>query len=90
MKRVLALALFLLVVSPHPLHAEQAAARAPLAFTHVTVIDLTGAPAQPDMTVVIGARGTDRISALGKTDTVTIPPDAQVIAANGRFLIPGL
>jgi len=42
------------------------------------------------MTVVIGARGTDRISALGKTDTVTIPPDAQVIAANGKFLIPGL
>ena len=94
MKRILALALFLLVVSPHHLHAEQAAARSPIAFTHVTVIDATGAPAQPDMTVVIGEhgakRGTDRISALGKTGTVVIPPDAQVIAANGKFLIPGL
>ena len=90
MKRVLAFALFLLVVTTHPLHADQAAARSPLVFTLVTVIDATGAPAQPDMTVVIGAHGTDHISTLGKTDTVAIPPDAQVIAANGKFLIPGL
>jgi len=59
----------------------------PLVFTHVTVIDATGAPVQPDMTVVI-TKG--RITALGKTGTITIPPEAQVVDATGKFLIPGL
>ena len=94
MKRVLTLALFLLMVSPYPLRAEQAAARSPLVLMRVTVIDATGAPAQPDMTVVIAAHGAkhrrDRISALGKTGTVALPPDAQVIDASGKFIIPGL
>jgi len=36
----------------------------PLAFTHVTVIDATGAPAQPDVAVVITG---NRITALGKS-----------------------
>ena len=59
----------------------------PLVFTHVTVIDATGAPAQPDMTVVI--RG-DRIAELGKSGTVQAPDGAQVVDATGKFLIPGL
>jgi imidazolonepropionase-like amidohydrolase len=59
----------------------------PLVFTHVTVIDATGAPAQPDMTVVI--RG-DRITELGKSGTVQAPDGAQVVDATGKFLIPGL
>jgi len=58
-----------------------------LAFTHVTVIDATGKPAQPDMTVVVTA---ERITALGKTGRVKIPPDAEVVDASGKFLIPGL
>ena len=59
----------------------------PVAFTRVTVIDATGAPAQPDMTVVITG---DRISQLGKTGQVAIPDDAQRVDASGKFLIPGL
>jgi hypothetical protein len=35
-----------------------------LAFTHVTVIDVTGGPAQPDMTIVVSG---NRITAVGKT-----------------------
>ncbi len=58
-----------------------------LVFTHVTVIDATGAPAKPDMTVVV--RG-DRIEALGKTSKLTVPRNAQVVDATGKFLIPGL
>ena len=58
-----------------------------LIFTHVTVIDATGAPAKPDMTVVV--RG-DRIEALGKTGKLVIPQDGQVVDATGKFLIPGL
>lgn len=59
----------------------------PLVFTHVTVIDATGAPAQPDMTAVI-ING--RITALGKTGKVNIPANARRIEATGKFLIPGL
>lgn len=58
-----------------------------IAFTHVTLIDATGAPPQPDMTVVV-ADG--RIAALGKTAATTIPKRAQVVDAAGKFLIPGL
>ncbi|HEX6731809.1 MAG TPA: amidohydrolase family protein, partial [Pyrinomonadaceae bacterium] len=58
-----------------------------IVFTHVTVIDATGLPANPDMTVVITAK---RITALGKTGAVRIPRDAVVLNATGKFLIPGL
>src|SRR4030095_8054747 len=59
----------------------------PLIFTHVTVIDATGAPAKPEMSlVVVGSR----IIALGRTGKVRIPKGAEVINATGKFLIPGL
>lgn len=58
-----------------------------IALTHVTVIDATGSPAKPDMTVVI--RG-DRIAKLGRSDKLRTPSDALVIDARGKFLIPGL
>ncbi len=60
---------------------------APLAFTRVTVIDATGAPAKSEMTVVITG---ERITAIGKADSVRIPRGAQVIKAAGKYLIPGL
>jgi imidazolonepropionase-like amidohydrolase len=58
-----------------------------LALTHATVIDGTGAPAKPDMALVITG---DRISALGPTTSVRVPPGARVIDATGKFVIPGL
>jgi len=58
-----------------------------LVLTHVTVIDATGAPAKPDMTVMV--RG-DRIEAVGKTANLPVPANAQVVDAAGQFLIPGL
>ncbi len=58
-----------------------------LVFTHVTLIDATGSPAQPDMTVVITG---ERITTLGRTSKVRPPKGAQVIDASGKFLIPGL
>lgn len=57
------------------------------ALTHVTIIDATGAPARPDMTVVI-ARG--RISRIGPSQRVHPPKGARIIDATGKFLIPGL
>jgi imidazolonepropionase-like amidohydrolase len=58
-----------------------------LAITHVTVIDATGSPAQPDMTVVIAKH---RIAAIGSSPSTPIPADAEILDATGRFLIPGL
>lgn len=58
-----------------------------LVLTHVTVIDMTGAPARADLTVVITG---GRISQMGAGKTVDVPRDARVVDARGRFLIPGL
>jgi imidazolonepropionase-like amidohydrolase len=58
-----------------------------LAITHVTVIDATGSPAQPDMTVIINK---DRIAKVGPTQSTPIPDDAEILDAYGKFLIPGL
>lgn len=58
-----------------------------IVITHVTVIDTTGGPSQPDMTVVIAG---DRISEVGKSGKVPVPKDARIVDATGKFLIPGL
>jgi ankyrin repeat protein len=87
MKKVL---LFLLVwLLPIGLFAQQGNnnQQKTLVFTHVAVIDATGAPAKPDMTVVVKG---DRIDALGKTSKLAVPRNAQVVDATGNFLIPGL
>lgn len=59
----------------------------PLVFTHVNVIDATGTPMQPDMTVVIQG---EQIAELGKSGSGRIPPNAQIVDARGKYLIPGL
>lgn len=82
--KTLAVALLLALPS---LAAAQPKAPTPLAITGVTVIDCTGAAPQPDMTVVVTG---DRISNIGKAGKVAIPEGAQVVKADGKFLIPGL
>jgi len=57
------------------------------AITHITVIDGTAGPPQPDMTVVV--TGT-RILAIGPYGATTIPTEARIVDATGKFLIPGL
>ena len=59
----------------------------PLVIKRVTVIDATGKPAQPDMTVVIDK---DRIAAVSPWKKSKIPKGAQVVDGTGKFLIPGL
>lgn len=88
MKVVLCLLSLILVSSAMSLGQEVlTTGQRPLAFTHVTVIDATGAPAQPDMTVVISG---NHITALGKSNAVTVPANAVVTNATGKFMIPGL
>jgi imidazolonepropionase-like amidohydrolase len=73
--------LFLLLIaacSKHP---------ATIAITHVTVIDATGAPPQPNSTVLIDGA---KISAVGPDSSLEIPSGTQVVEATGKYLIPGL
>jgi imidazolonepropionase-like amidohydrolase len=59
----------------------------PLMIIHATLIDATGAPPQPDMTVAI-ERG--KIALVARTGSFTPPPRATIVDASGKFLIPGL
>ena len=67
--------------------AAPAANQGVLVFTHVTVIDGTGAPAQRDLAVVITG---GRISAMGSSALLRAPTNAVTVDATGKFLIPGL
>jgi len=58
-----------------------------LAFTNVTLIDATGAPEQPNRTVLV-ADG--RIISVGPAASVHVPKEARVIDSRGLFMIPGL
>lgn len=59
----------------------------PVVFSHVAVIDATGTPPKPDMSVeVVG----HRIVAIEKSATFVTPDSARVIDATGKFIIPGL
>src|SRR6185503_2408571 len=81
------IALFLLLPALWLAQSNRTGQPAPLVLAHVTVIDVAGGPSKPDMTVVI--RG-DRISDIGKAGEIVPPPDATVVDASGKFLIPGL
>jgi len=79
-------ALLLLLIVSVDLRAQELRAGV-LALTHVTVIDMTGAPPKRDLTVVITG---NRITAIAPSNQIRIPPGAEVINAAGKFLIPGL
>lgn len=81
--------LLLLLIFVNQLVAQRLPVKQPgsLAFIHVTVIDMTGAPPKPDMTVVVTG---NRITGLGQTGKIRIPEGAQIVDATGKFLIPGL
>ncbi|MGH9873514.1 MAG: amidohydrolase family protein, partial [Pyrinomonadaceae bacterium] len=83
---LLLMPLALLPAQSRPTSQPPSQAKA-LVFTHVTVIDATGAEARPEMTVVITG---DRITALGAARKVNIPRNAHVVDAAGKFFIPGL
>lgn len=60
---------------------------APLAITHVTVVDVETGGRLPDRTVIVRS---DRITAVGPSAEVAVPDGAVVVDGAGRFLIPGL
>jgi hypothetical protein len=58
-----------------------------LALANLTIIDVTGGPAKPNMTVIITG---NHITGLAEATKVTVPKGARVIDASGKYLIPGL
>jgi len=89
MSRIVLLILTALLILPVLLLARTKPDRpqAPIAFTHVTVIDVTGGPTRRDTTILIAG---DRITTIGDSANISVPADATVVDATGRFLIPGL
>jgi imidazolonepropionase-like amidohydrolase len=81
----LALAALPLAAQPRPV--PDAAPPPPVALTNITVIDGTGAPPAPGMTVVIRD---GRIAALYASGSRALPGDVRVIDGSGKFAIPGL
>jgi imidazolonepropionase-like amidohydrolase len=58
-----------------------------LVITHVNIIDATGSPVQPDMSVTLQG---NRIVKITKSQKTKLPNNAKVLDATGKFLIPGL
>ena len=79
MKVIISLTLVVLVFPIHVAYSRRPATRRPIVIHHVTVIDMTGAPPKPDMTVVITG---ERISAIGVTGHVRFPRNSDQIDAN--------
>ena len=86
MKTIARLSLILFCSSLLPAQQRTSSTQV-LVFTHVTVIDATGAEAKPDMTVVIRD---GRIAELGRSGKIRPAKGARVVDASGKFLIPGL
>jgi amidohydrolase family protein len=85
--RMRRLVLLVLAACSPPQFAPVPATAAPLAITHVTVVDVAGGLSLPDMTVVITG---NRIAAVTTSDASAVPADARIVDAQGKFLIPGL
>ncbi|MFL6237247.1 MAG: amidohydrolase family protein [Thermoanaerobaculia bacterium] len=58
-----------------------------LAIRHARLFDPETRTLRPDTTVVVSG---NRIQAVGKDGEVAVPPDAEVIDAKGKTLLPGL
>jgi imidazolonepropionase-like amidohydrolase len=86
---ILALALQAMAAAPAAIHAQNAGAPKlkPIVFNNVTVIDATGKPAMPGMTVVV-IDGS--IAYIGRDMKIKMPADTQVVDGTGKYLIPGL
>ena len=78
-----------LVLVAAPLEGQTAVppAQQPLFLTHITVVDVTGGPSRPEMTVVISD---GRIASITPSAGGSVPRGARVVNSAGKYLIPGL
>lgn len=73
------------------IHGQPTTPAAPIAIAGVTIVNVASPTTEeallPDHTVVVSG---SRISAMGPTRFVAVPPDAQRVDGRGKYLIPGL
>lgn len=81
------LASVLLIFLPVLLAGQRVASMQPIVLTHLTIIDVTGAPPKTDMSVVIVG---NRIHAIGKSGKIRVPKNSRIVDATGKYLMPGL
>ncbi len=77
----------LVLVGVVPTNAQQAPTAALLVFDGVTVVDVEQGKLVPDQRVVIAG---NHIQAVGNSRVMKVPKGAQVVEAQGKYLIPGL
>ena len=75
------LSLLLLIISATFVYTQS---QYPIVFSGVTVIDATGSPAKPNMTVVVEG---DRITQIGPRNKVKIPAGAQSVHEELELLV---
>jgi imidazolonepropionase-like amidohydrolase len=61
--------------------------KTPLVITGATLIDGKGGPPLPQAVVVMEGV---RITAVGRRGAIKIPPEARIVDATGKYLLPGL
>ena len=86
-KKLVLVLLFSFLFSFSCARQEPTESQATLIIIHATVIDTSGGPNKPDMTVFIAG---DHITAINKKGKARPPKGAQLVDATGKFLIPGL
>jgi imidazolonepropionase-like amidohydrolase len=77
----------LLLLLAVALVADPASAQAPIAITHVGVVDVANGVVRTDQTVIVTGR---LITEVGPSLTTPVPAGADITPGIGKFLIPGL
>jgi imidazolonepropionase-like amidohydrolase len=83
---ILALGLALGACASHPVQPSRSYVQ-PLFLRDVTLIDSTGAPPRPHVSVLVSG---GIIEAIGDAATMDLPRGARLMEGRGRYLIPGL
>lgn len=77
----------LFLMTLQPVSAATVQSSKTIAFVNVNVLPMDSERVLGSQTVIVMG---DRIVEIGAVSDVKVPPDAQVIDGNGRYLIPGL
>jgi adenine deaminase len=86
MSRLLSVALLLVAACASAPPVESPGIPHSLAFDGVAVVDVSDGVVLTDQTVLIEG---SRITAVGPTGRVSVPPSAHVVDGRGKYLIPG-
>lgn len=87
MRRFLSTVAALSLLPASGLTGQEASSSDPLAFTHVTVVDVRDGGLHADRTVVVRD---GRVALVEPAVEASVPDGARVIDATGKFMIPGL